>query len=884
MEEYKSYDGKMAYGNKNDYWWKANVNTKQGTKYTTATTTVQVKSGSHIEYQAVNTIYTYHLQKWQDEFSDWSDSFIEGNNTTEVIPRDVYRYKTNLPKRSSTDTTNIRDDFACGYLGTEYAGKEVTLFIYKVTEASDWTTEYVAQTTVDKYGNYYFEPYMLREEPTAITGDFTVTLGVEGADSSIYLGKIEVPDSEYQYTVTYMDKDSNVIDTQIVSRHEDAVPPEAPVYEGYTFSHWDTRSTDVQSDLIIHAEYTQNVYNIIYVNIHDETSPVSVCSVAHGEELIPPEALEEGSFDTEQYTFIGWDAIIAGEKTAKSDMIITAVYEEKTYNVTFEDVSQKAEDEIVEDSVATIEVQSVEYGAAPVDPNVDFGEDVVFYGWSLATQDSGVIDLEDLVVTEDVSLTPIYSFMNTTEAPYASVSTGSYGSAQKVTLNCDTENAYIYYTIDGSDPISSETAIECEPGSAITIADTCQLRFVAGCFNMNMSSETTETYVINNGTETDKRILKIGSFDNDSSYGVYIVESGKTISEDLVPVPYGYTLSEVYCEYTLIEDEENSEIEYSDPWNFTSDVVTEDMVLYPVFVPELFNVMFVDYDGFVLSEQEVYYLDYAVEPEYPSREGYVFTGWDTEDYNGVTEDVVINAVYVPEEEYVTIKLDRSDCSLMNGNSYTLEATTGGNVENPELIWASTDGSVAIVDEKGRVTAVGKGTAEIYAIVADNGETAVCTVTVSGNPSEELIPVVGSYLSIGTDGYIRGFNISTDEDTQLHHAETVADIKSQFMNKNIVFIDINGNTLDNSDYVGTGTVIKFMNGTEVIDSLTVVVSGDMDGDGCVTNRDASRITRYLVNKENPNEAQLYAMDVNADGYVNNRDASIVSRYLVGKETL
>ena len=94
----------------------------------------------------------------------------------------------------------------------------------------------------------------------------------------------------------------------------------------------------------------------------------------------------------------------------------------------------------------------------------------------------------------------------------------------------------------------------------------------------------------------------------------------------------------------------------------------------------------------------------------------------------------------------------------------------------------------------------------------------------------------------------------------------------------------GTELGDDDYVGTGTVIKLIEDDRVKDSLTVVVSGDMDGDGYVTNRDASRITRYLVDKEAPTEAQIAAMDVNGDGYVNNRDASIVSRYLVGKQAL
>ena len=61
-----------------------------------------------------------------------------------------------------------------------------------------------------------------------------------------------------------------------------------------------------------------------------------------------------------------------------------------------------------------------------------------------------------------------------------------------------------------------------------------------------------------------------------------------------------------------------------------------------------YTVTFEDGMGNVLSEQEVEEGKAAAAPEDPTREGYVFTGWDT-DFTNVTADITVNAQWEEEE-------------------------------------------------------------------------------------------------------------------------------------------------------------------------------------------------------------------------------------------
>ena len=128
-----------------------------------------------------------------------------------------------------------------------------------------------------------------------------------------------------EYTVTFVDGlTGETIDTQTVVAGEDAVAPEAPVHEGYTFVEWDTDFTNVQSDLRVTAVYAINEYTVTFVDgLTGET--IDTQTVEHGADAVEPAVPEHVG-----YHFVGWDVDFTN---VTSDLTVTAMYEINKYIV-----------------------------------------------------------------------------------------------------------------------------------------------------------------------------------------------------------------------------------------------------------------------------------------------------------------------------------------------------------------------------------------------------------------------------------------------------------------------------------------------------------------------------------------------------------------------
>ncbi len=111
---------------------------------------------------------------------------------------------------------------------------------------------------------------------------------------------------------------------------------------------------------------------------------------------------------------------------------------------------------------------------------------------------------------------------------------------------------------------------------------------------------------------------------------------------------------------------------------------------------------------------------------------------------------------------------------------------------------------------------------------------------------------------------------------------IADLVSQ--GDGVVFIDKNGKPLAADDYIGTGAVMTFEDGTQYY----IVALGDVDGDGevkgdgSVSSSDARSTLRNAVSLEEFTILQNIAADVDGSGKVDAADARLILRAAVNLE--
>lgn len=79
-----------------------------------------------------------------------------------------------------------------------------------------------------------------------------------------------------RFTVTFVDYDGTVLDTQTVKKGKNAKAPKAPKHEHLTFAGWDRSFKDVNSDLIITATYEEATIYVESVTVKKGAQEVDV--------------------------------------------------------------------------------------------------------------------------------------------------------------------------------------------------------------------------------------------------------------------------------------------------------------------------------------------------------------------------------------------------------------------------------------------------------------------------------------------------------------------------------------------------------------------------------------------------------------------------------
>ena len=209
----------------------------------------------------------------------------------------------------------------------------------------------------------------------------------------------------------------------------------------------------------------------------------------------------------------------------------------------------------------------------------------------------------------------------------------------------------------------------------------------------------------------------------------------------------------------------------------------------------------------------------------------------------------------------SLALKEYSASITVDDTYTLEWTV--DPEDVEITFASSDTNIATVDEKGVITAINSGKAEIS--VTAGGKTVIFAVTVKEKPKpKNLIP--GNGISV-SEGYIWGVKEKT----------TTEQLAAMFENDE-KYLVINSSGLE---YAGTGTTVTLIdrNGS-IIETATVVVLGDCDGNGEVSSTDYLMTRRIVLGTYQYTDIQYEAALTSGMPAVTATDFLMIRRHVLG----
>ena len=183
---------------------------------------------------------------------------------------------------------------------------------------------------------------------------------------------------------------------------------------------------------------------------------------------------------------------------------------------------------------------------------------------------------------------------------------------------------------------------------------------------------------------------------------------------------------------------------------------------------------------------------------------------DIETTDGGFKDQIIYTVLPGEIQPEFVYFNRKSVQLSIGNEFELKAFVLPEISsNKEVVWSSSNGNIATVDESGKVKAVGVGTAYIVAQV--KGTSIKNSMRVSVVNKEKLIDIRNKKLS----GYCVNFKVY-DKDTNFMRAMQNFAIWNKGSSNEHIIVSFPTRTLLKENNKLTGTLKKDLLRTIVVD--------------------------------------------------------------------
>ncbi len=266
----------------------------------------------------------------------------------------------------------------------------------------------------------------------------------------------------------------------------------------------------------------------------------------------------------------------------------------------------------------------------------------------------------------------------------------------------------------------------------------------------------------------------------------------------------------------------------------------------------------IDYDASVLEVSSEYWDNVNKNEAYPIKNGE--DGWVCWISDSVNEK---NGVFT-----IHVLNDSASITSLKGDS--IECFVEFNVKETEIsnstIKIDTDSALIGTFSKTEINSkLGTGSEISFDVLDDKPETLRKLVL----KEESSLYVEKSVIS------------ELEVLTGVTEATKVSDFLSNFKNNlENLSVSQNGNVLSDSDYIGTNSTISLIVDNETVDSLLIVVLGDVNGSCEVDATDYLLIKNHFLKRNSPLEAcALSAADIDASGEIDATDYVRLKSYFL-----
>ena len=237
--------------------------------------------------------------------------------------------------------------------------------------------------------------------------------------------------------------------------------------------------------------------------------------------------------------------------------------------------------------------------------------------------------------------------------------------------------------------------------------------------------------------------------------------------------------------------------------------------------------------------------------------------------NGVSSSIEIK-VYSP---VTNILIGTEAIILQEEESFTIEASVfPEDADNQNLQFVSQNAQIAQVTEDGTVTGV------------STGETIITVTAEAEKITKDIKVTVIKKLQEGEIRLEGGLTANGNELTGLENKNNTVNKMLQKIKTNyrIEMYSMDGDKLEGNDLVGTETTIKlFDENNQIVMEYTVILYGDVNGDGKINSVDLLVLQRHILEIQKLEGALWKAGNVRRNGKnPNSVDCLLIQRHILG----